>query len=59
MFKTKLVILDICKYIYHLPLVRNSILIKILNFIVDYDKDLKSPIYHKVRVCYLKKMVKY
>ena len=62
MFKDReLVITDICKCIYGnaLPfnLVRSSLFVQMLKSVAEYEKGLKPPTYHEVRVSYLKKSV--
>nr|XP_007149088.1 hypothetical protein PHAVU_005G040200g [Phaseolus vulgaris]ESW21082.1 hypothetical protein PHAVU_005G040200g [Phaseolus vulgaris] len=55
----KLVITNICKCIYGnaLPfnLVRSSLFVQMLKYVVEYGKGIKPPTYHEVRVSYLKK----
>lgn len=50
---------DICKYVYGntLPfnLVRSPLFTQMLKSIGEYDKGLKPPTYHEVRVSYLNK----
>jgi len=56
-----LVIPDIFKCIYDnvLPfnLVRNSLFVQMLNFFAKYERGLKPPTYHELRVSYLKNAI--